>query len=298
MSIFDFWNDILSDDEVIILKPNTTVEEEMSRPEEEEQTYDEDLQCYQEEEELRYTGEEDPFCKEKLYPLLGGFENYKPDLVQAGTLDSYLMFLVKGFINVEIRSDLDQHIMELLEDEWFYQWPLVHWAYASRLLHGVGCRKSIKNKKKAIDILLPMARNGCPGALYDIGCCYMNGWHLEQSYVKAIYCWTMASGKGYAPAKKALSKEYWEGQYSRYEETFPVTLRYAIVCANINTFIETNGITERNITEKLSPLGRKEFKMICKKMKLLEKEIATNAPLLMTASLFWDDENNPYKITI
>ena len=102
MSIFDFWNDILSDDEVVILKPNTAVEEEKSRPEEEEQPYDEDLQRYQEEEELRYKGEEDPFCEEKQYPLLAGFENYKPDLVYASTLDNYLMLLVKGFINVHI----------------------------------------------------------------------------------------------------------------------------------------------------------------------------------------------------
>ena len=250
------------------------------------------------EEEWLHYAEEWLGHEEEPYPLLTGFDEYKTNNWSASTLDGYLMALVKGFINVDIRSELDQHIMELLEDEWFYQWPLVHWAYASRLLHGVGCRKSKKNRKRAVDLLLPMARNGCPGALYDIGCCYMKGEQIEQSYVKAIYCWTMASGKGYLKANPAISDEYWTGSYAYHEAEIPVTLKYAFLCANIKIFIKDRGITESNITQKLNTQGRKDFRKLCNEWKRLEKEIVAKAPLLMSASLFWDDENNPYKITI
>lgn len=275
MSECDYWNDTLGDDAT--------------------QPYDEQEWVREWD---RYLEDDEPICEETSFPLLAGFEEYKTDKVGAATLDAYLMYLIKGYMNATTREDLDLHIMELLEDEWFYQWPLVHWAYASRLLHGVGCRKSNKNKKKAVDILLPMARNGCPGALYDIGCCYMNGWHLEQSYVKAIYCWTMAYGKGYLIAKSALRDEYLTGRYAWHDAEIPVTLKYAFICANINILIEDHKITESSINKEFNPQIRNIFRKLGSEWKKLEKEIVAKTPLLMTADLFWDDENNPYKVTI
>lgn len=53
------------------------------------------------------------------YPLIEGFEKYNTETVSASTLDEYLMFLVKGYINVSLRSGLSMHLMDLLEDEWF-----------------------------------------------------------------------------------------------------------------------------------------------------------------------------------
>ena len=54
--------------------------------------------------------------------------------VTASTIDEYIMLLRKGYINVEIREEVNKHLMELFEDDWFHQWPLVRWTYASRIL--------------------------------------------------------------------------------------------------------------------------------------------------------------------
>lgn len=230
----------------------------------------------------------------ELYPLIDGFEEYNAETVSASTLDEYLMFLVKGYINVYLRPGLSMHLMDLLEDEWFYQWPLIHWAYASNLLRGVGSKKDIKS---AVDILLPMARNGCPGALYDIGCCYMNGWGLEESYTKGIYCWLRAWDNGYRHAKDALKLEYRGGRFNEHEEV-PTYLKHVFVCKILHWFMTEKKITERNIDEQHNNQEKKEFRKLGKQIKQLEKELIEETPFRESAKLFYDDDNNPYKVTI
>ena len=229
-----------------------------------------------------------------LYPLTESFDEYNTETVYASTLDEYLMFLVKGYINVYLRSGLGMHLMDLLEDEWFYQWPLIHWAYASNLLHGTGCKKDIKS---AVDILLPMARNGCPGALYDIGCCYMNGWGVEESYTKAIYCWLKAWDNGYRQAKDALKLEYKEGRFNEHEEV-PTNVKHAFVCKILHWFMTDKNLTEQNIVDRLNSKEKTAFRKLSKLMKHLEKQLVKEAPLRITANLFYDADNNPYKIKI
>ena len=56
---------------------------------------------------------------EKNYPLECGFKEYNCEPQYANTLDEYLMLLIKGFINAQIRTHLKKHVMELFEDEWF-----------------------------------------------------------------------------------------------------------------------------------------------------------------------------------
>ena len=228
------------------------------------------------------------------YPLMSNFEEYKTETVHASTLDEYLMFLVKGHINVYLRSGLSMHLMDLLEDEWFYQWPLIHWAYASNLLRGVGCKKDIKS---AVDILLPMAREGCPGALYDIGCCYMNGWGVEESYTKAIYCWLKAWEKGYRLAKEDLKPEYWTGRFNEHLE-IPTDLKHAVVCEILHWFITEWNLTKENVNDKLDTKGKEAFRKLDRQIKNLEKKMIEEAPLRESAKLFYDDDNNPYKVTI
>ena len=230
----------------------------------------------------------------ELYPLMEGFQEYNTETVHASTLDEYLMFLVKGHINVYLRSGLSMHLMDLLEDEWFYQWPLIHWAYASNLLRGTGCKKDVNG---AVDILLPMARNGCPGALYDIGCCFMNGWGVEESYTKAIYCWLKAWEKGYRLAKEDLKPEYWTGRFNEHEE-IPTDLKYAFVGNILHWFMTERHLTEQNIIDKLNSQEKNAFRKLGNQMKRLEKELIKEAPLPTSANLFYDDDNNPYKVTI
>ena len=240
-----------------------------------------------------YEAAEQNFYAEQC-PLIGGFGEYNTEAVSASTLDEYLMFLVKGYINVGLRSGLSMHLMDLLEDEWFYQWPLIHWAYASSLLRGIGCKKDIKS---AVDILLPMAGDGCPGALYDIGCCYMNGWGVEESYTKAIYCWLKAWDNGYHQAKDALKLEYKEGRFNEHEEV-PAYLRHVFVCKILHWFMTEKKLTEKNLEEQLSNQEKKEFKKLDKQIKQLEKELVKEAPFRESAKLFYDDDNNPYKVKI
>lgn len=230
----------------------------------------------------------------ELYPLMDGFEEYNAETVHASTLDEYLMFLVKGYINVYLRSGLGMHLMDLLEDEWFYQWPLIHWAYASNILRGTGCKKDVKS---AVDILLPMARNGCPGALYDIGCCYMNGWGVEESYTKAIYCWLKAWEKGYRLAKEDLKSEYWTGRFNEHEE-IPTCTKHAFISNMLHWFMADRNLTEADIDDKLDSWEKNAYRKLNTQKNRLEKESIEEAPLRESAKLFYDDDNNPYEVTI
>ena len=237
-----------------------------------------------------YEAAEERFYAEQC-PLIGGFEKYNTESVYASTLDEYLMFLVKGHINVSLRSGLSVHLMDLLEDEWFYQWPLVHWAYASNLLR---CKKDVKS---AVDILLPMARNGCPGALYDIGCCYMNGWGVDVSYTKVIYCWLRAWELGYRLAKEDLKPEYWTGRFNEHEE-IPTYLKLTFISNFLNWFEEDRNLTKGNADDKLSSLEKNAHRKLRNQKKRLEKRLKEEAPLRESAKLFYNDDNNPYEVTI
>ena len=104
-----------------------------------------------------------------------------------------------------LREGLNTYWLELLENEWFLRWPLVRWSYASRLLHGAGCRT---NKKKALKHLLPLVKEGCPGALYDIGFCHRYSGSLELNYERGICLWIESSKRGYYTAWEELYKEF------------------------------------------------------------------------------------------
>ena len=231
---------------------------------------------------------------EKNHPLLVGFKDYKIEHQYTHTLDEYLMALVKGYINVSIRSDLDKHLMELLEDNWFFQWPLIHWTYASRLLYGIGKRKSVK---KAIDLLLPMAESGCPGALYDIGYCHMKGLHLEKSYSKGIHYWIMASSKGYEIAQNDLKQEYLNGLYGNYKE-LPIKVQYDFICEVKRVFLKSRYATETTARSKLDKEDFDIYDKLCKKENRLKKEVAKKQPLHEIGIFFWGEDENPYKIDI
>jgi TPR repeat protein len=160
------------------------------------------------------------------YPELRCPDKDKRTVHRGDTLDEYLKLLIDGYINVELRTGLEKYLMELLEDEWFYQWPFVHWAYASRLLYKA---KSDRAKKKAVEHLRPLAEAKCPGALHDMGYCYMYGVGLEYSYNKAIYHWIMASQLGYLDSQTALLEEY----------------RYGSDYKNLPEELNKNGLTLR-----------------------------------------------------
>lgn len=225
---------------------------------------------------------------EENYPTCIEFKDYNSSPQGAHTLDEYLVYLIKGYINVEIKEALEKHLMELLEDEWFYQWPLVHWAYASRLLYGVGTRKRVK---PAVELLLPMAESECPCAMYDIGYCYINGLTVEQSYGKAMYYFTKASSKGYLPAQRELRSQYLRNDY----KNLPIELKYDFLCEVKNLFVNARGGYDSFKYDSLDEEDKKKYKKLCREAERLEKPVKEKIRLRESASLFWNDEENPYK---
>lgn len=242
---------------------------------------------------MDYQKEYEEYLREKE-PLYFGFKNYSSEIQGSGTIDGYLMLLIKGYINAGTRSDLDKHIMDVLEDEWFWQWPLVRWAYASRLLYGIGCRKKVK---KAVELLLPLCQKGYPGAVFDIGCCYMNGWGMEKSYAKAIDCWTKASIGGYEKAQEQLLLEFYTGEHGDYKD-LPLRVRVDYLNEAVRMVLKSHNATIDTICDKLSNKQRQQLARACREILRSENKLPKQTYLRDAASLFWDDDENPYKIDV
>ena len=59
-----------------------------------------------------------------------------------------------------------------------------------------------------------------------------------------------------------------------------------------------NVYLEAYIADKLDSWEKNEFRKLRTQVKHLEKELQKEAPLRETAHLFYDKDNNPYKINI
>lgn len=227
---------------------------------------------------------------EEQYPHLSYLDKDKRTFIRASTLDEYIYLLMNGFINVELRSGLEKYLMELLEDEWFHQWPFVHWAYASRLLYKA---KSDRAKKKAVEPLRSLAEAKCPGALHDIGYCYMHAEGVERSYPKAIHYWILASQLGYLKSQEELLREYC---YDSDIKKLPDELRLQFYYEVINLILKENNADEQNIHTKLNKKESEKFNKYCNAAKRLEEKVSKQQRLQEIGKFFWgDDEENPYK---
>lgn len=218
-------------------------------------------------------------------------ENYKTTKMEASTLDEYISFLIEGYINIELCSDLDNHLMDLLENKWFHQWPQVYWSYASRLLHGKGIRRSTK---RATKVLLPMAKEGHPGAMHDIGCYYrLTNSRKEFNYELAICLWLESSKKGYLEASKSLNDDYDNTIAYRW---LPEELKLFFLNELYMLYFRNNNNDPAEVVKNLNEQELKRFKGICNEGKKLQKVISERAFMRNTTRLAWNDEENPYKI--
>ena len=238
--------------------------------------------------DAEYIEAEERYIKEH-YSELRCPDKDKRTVHRGDTLDEYLKLLIDGYINVELRTGLEKYLMELLEDEWFYQWPFVHWAYASRLLYKA---KSDRAKKKAVERLRPLAEAKCPGALYDMGYCYMHGVGLEYSYNKAIHYWVMASQLGYLDSQTALLEEY---RYGSDYKNLPEELRLQFHYEVTRLVLRENHADEHSIHTKLNAKDSEKFRKFCKATKVLEEQVAKQQRLQEIGVFFWGDDENPYK---
>lgn len=216
--------------------------------------------------------------------------------ITATTIDEYIKLLSEGYINVEIREELDKYINELLENEWFHQWPLVHWAYASRSYH----RKTqvdYKNKKENIDkeikILETLAKEGWPGAMADIGVHYQCGNNSENNYEQCICLWIYTSRKGYSFSGRCLYSEYITGKYEQLCEELQMFVLEEIA----KWLLEKNDATLDDYTDKLDKWDLEKYKKVCKTVEKLKKLVSERIFMRDTVgNLFWPNGDSPYEI--
>ena len=214
-------------------------------------------------------------------------------MVVATTLDEYLVRLNMGFINVKLEERLERYFVELLRDEWFYQWAPIRWAYATRLLYNP--KASDGDIRRALDIIIPLANEGYPNALNDLAHCYCYSIGVERSYEKAICLWVIASTKGQYHAQEALKQEYY---LSRSKE-LPEELRLFLVRQVIRVLIRENDVRVTDSGPELDgvPLGaRTILKKLYSEHKRLCKAVEAKAHLRQANGLWYSVEDNPYNV--
>ena len=215
--------------------------------------------------------------------------------IEAMTIDEYLVYLMKGYINVTLEERLEKYLVELIKDKWFHQWPLVRWAYAFRLLYNE--KSSDQDIEHAVSTLLPLAQEGYPNAMCDIAYCYCYGIGLERSYERAVCLWIAAAKKGYQRAKETLK---WEYELSRSKE-LPEELRLFLVNRILWIFIEEHNVRVEHFTiepDGLSVEAVNALSKICHEHKRLCKAVRLKAYLRHAGQLCWDEKDNPYSIGI
>lgn len=210
---------------------------------------------------------------------------------KAYTLDDYIYFLKEGAINVELDSRLNMYIMPLLEDKWFHQWPMVRQTYASRLLHGICCKRDVEG---AIDILLPLADQGYAGALYDIGYCYIYGLKWDRSYEIGTYLWIESSRRDYHEAQRNLKYEY---EYGGYKNMLPC-FKLNFVREIKRLFMEEHEINEEDAEDKLDAKEWERFRKLERQIERFQREHDNRPSWLDVIGLSWGDENNPHKLIL
>ena len=107
------------------------------------------------------------------------FKNYSYEARPPTTINQCLNDLIAGYADSNVYMELEKHFMELMEDEYFLQWPLVRYRYASNLLLGYFCGRSEDdymsgNHELGLKLLTPMAEAGLATAQYDLGRHYIS----------------------------------------------------------------------------------------------------------------------------
>ena len=215
--------------------------------------------------------------------------------IEATTLDEYLMLLRKGYINVDIRPELNKHLKELLEDSWFLQWPAIRCLYADKLLEIKGYDKRwAKYYQIATRIHDPLAKEGWPRAMAHIACCWFDNSDLGPKNPNRGICLMLeASRKGYRGAQGFLNWEYCSDHYKNYCEE----IQMFIVNEAITWVLVRNGATKENYRELLSECDVIKIDQMKNKGKKLEAVVTERMYLrTTTTNLFWYKGESPYEI--
>ena len=235
-----------------------------------------------------YLGDEYSFIREKN-------NQFKTEKLKTKVIDEYLLYLIEGYINVEIDKKLERYLIRVLDEEWFHQWTAIRWAYGTRLLKSK--QPSKKNIARAISILLPLAKEGDPRAMCDLADCFCYSIGVEGSYEKAICLWIVSSQMGYCAAHEKLKLE-WE---SKSAKNLPEELRFFLTDSILRIFIEEHNVRVENSviqTEGLSEYETETLVKIFNKFKRLSKAVSNKAHLRYAGNLWWSEEESPYSIGV
>lgn len=231
----------------------------------------------------------------EYYSALGNPIEFIVAPTKATTLDEYLMLLRKGYINVELRPELDKHLKELLENDWFLQWPAVRCLYAEKLLDvKVFDETWAANNKRAIEIQDPLAKEGWPSAMAHIACCWFHDSDLGPKNPNRGICLMLeASRKGHRGAQCYLNWEYQSKHYKIYCEEIQMFLVHeAIMC-----ILSNNGATKENYREILDEQELAKINQMKNTGKKIEAIVTERAHLrTTTADFFWLKGEGLYEI--
>lgn len=144
-------------------------------------------------------------------------ENYSYEKRAPTTINQCLNELMQGYADADVYKELGKHFMELMADEFFLQWPLVRYKYASNLLYGYFDGRYEDNyiegdEDLAIKILLPMAEAGLATAQYDVGRYYE---FAKQDLDLALEWIVRASKQEYHYAHKYLRSLWYSSFYEK-----------------------------------------------------------------------------------
>ena len=137
-------------------------------------------------------------------------ENYTYEIRHARTLNEFINDLARGNAGTTLPDDLQKHFIELVQDEFFFRWPLIRYMYAHILLTGYWVADDYRMQifategediELAKEILLPLAEAGLAPAQYDIAKWFCFG----NSEIEEKAKWILkASKQDYPPAIKSL----------------------------------------------------------------------------------------------
>lgn len=225
---------------------------------------------------------------------------YVTSKVTATTIDEYIKFLSEGYINVEIREELEKYLDELLENEWFHQWPLVRLKYVLRSMR----RKTEINYEKTkkckgnldceIKILDSLAKEGWPNAIKEIGIYnYIYGGGSKHNYESYICLCVYSSRKGCLTAGSCLYSEFITGKYEQLcEELQMFVLEEAAAWLLVD-----RGASSENYEEKLYKYDLEYYKKMCRSFKVLKKSVSERIYMRETVGrLGWPEGESPYEI--
>ena len=142
-------------------------------------------------------------------------------------------------------------------------------------------------------MLLPMAKNGQPGAMYDIGYCYYGSYTFERNYGRAICLWLESSKKGYREAENQLNAQY---NIQVFYKDLPDELKMFVLSELYMIYLRQFDSDPKNVIQNLDETELKRFKKICNEGKRLQKKVTEKIFMRNMTKIAWDDKDNPYRI--